>query len=147
MNWLMNFAVVGTLLAVALPVGAQTCVPFPVVGGKDFEVEKEVSFVGTGIVRSNWNTDFRVPSDPPFKRYVATILPEDRGEYQVRITLKYGDKTTETVYDNVIELPQNQLVMFNLTPRLERIPEQVNLVIGGVNAIGKNYTVSVVGCN
>jgi hypothetical protein len=147
MNWLANFVAVSTVLAVALPVSAQTCVPFQVVGGRGVEVEKEVSFLGTGIVRSNWNTDFRVPNDQAFSRYVATILPADRGEYQVRIVLKYADKTHETVYDNVIELPQNQLVLFNLTPRPNQPLDQVNLLIGGVNAIGKSYTVSVLGCN
>lgn len=131
----------------AAPAGTQSsCIPLRVIGGEGTQVEKEVSPPSTGITRNNWNTDFQIPPDSKFSRYIAAIFPIDGGPYQVLMSFKFADKTAETVYNDNVELNQDNYTLFTAIPRADKVPTQVNLSIGGLNAGGKSYTAAVSGC-
>jgi hypothetical protein len=151
MNYLKTLTIASTGLALALPLSlqsahAETCMPLPVVDGQSTQVSKVVSVPPTGVTRSNWNTDFAIPGDRRFSRYVATILPQNGGEYQVQMALKYPDDTADTVYDQTTTLPEQRAVNISGTPRIGQEPYQVNLTIGGIAAVGNSYTVRVAAC-
>jgi hypothetical protein len=141
--------VVGMTLLAGVPTQAQgqTCVPLQVVDGRGTQVEKSVSPPGTGVTRDNWNTDFVVPDGSQFNRYVAQISPNDAGEYRLFMALKYNNDTSDTVYDRVQQLSETNLYTIQGRPRNRPGPYQVNVAVGGLRAIGKNYTVSVLGCS
>ncbi|WP_421654749.1 hypothetical protein [Leptothermofonsia sp. ETS-13] len=140
-------AVTFAALPVTLSVRAQTCTPLKVVGGTGTQIQKTVSPPGAEIVRNNWNTDFAVPSTASFRRYIATILPKNGGEYTVQVSLKYNDNSADKVFDQTLKLPQNRSYRITGSPRLNANPYQVNLFVGGLSAVGNSYTASVVGCN
>jgi hypothetical protein len=146
MNWFSSLAATGLLLIATAPVSAQTCTPLQVVGSQQTEVEKEVSIPSTGISRSNWNTDFVVPRNSGFDRYTAAILSRVEGQYQVSMSLKYTDKTVDTVYDSPLRLPSDQFVLLTVVPRPGKVLDQINLSVGGISAIGNLYTLGVSGC-
>lgn len=126
---------------------AETCVPLQIVGGNGTQIQKRVSLPGTFTSRSNWNTDFVVPGDQAFRRYVATIEPLNRAKYHVQMFLKYGNSTADKVYDQAVALPQQQEFTVSGSPRIDTSPYQVNVSIGGVSALGNTYKVTVSGCN
>lgn len=146
MTLLGRIAVVSSIVCFSLPVSAQTCTPLRVVEGEGTQVQKSVSPPSAGVTQSNWNTDFVVPSRQVFKRYVATIAPEDGGEYIIKMALKYNNDTADKVYEQTVSLQEGKPLTIPGTPRLNAIPYQVNLEIGGLVAVGKSYTVSVSGC-
>ncbi|MBL1175248.1 hypothetical protein [Pantanalinema sp. GBBB05] len=83
-TWLGRTAIVSAVALASLPntpqsASAQTCIPLRAVGGGMTVVEKSVSPPGTGIIRDNWHTDFLVPSNQSFRRYVANIFPVNGG--------------------------------------------------------------------
>lgn len=149
MTWLGRIAVVSSVVCFSLPVSAQTCTPLRVVEGEgtQTQVQKSVSPPSTGVTRSNWNTDFVVPSRQVFRRYVATITPENGGEYIIKMALKYNDDTEDDVYEQTVSLQEGKPLTIPGGSRLNATPFQVNLEIGGLQAVGKSYTVSVSGCN
>ncbi|QZZ18721.1 hypothetical protein J5X98_14705 [Leptothermofonsia sichuanensis E412] len=147
-----SLVVAGTVLAtgisiIAQPARGQTqrCVPFRAIGGGT-RIEKSVSPPGTGVTRDNWNTDFIVPSNQNFRRYVASILPLNGGEYNLQMNLKYRDNTADTVYNRIARLPERKTYSISGTPRINANPYQVNVQVGGVPVIGNSYVVSVSGC-
>ncbi|HIK18900.1 MAG TPA: hypothetical protein IGS53_26950 [Leptolyngbyaceae cyanobacterium M33_DOE_097] len=147
-----SFVVVSAAVATSLPIliqpaSAQTCTPLQAIGDNTTTVEKSVSPPGTGITRDNWNTDFVVPSDRSFRRYVATIFPLNGGEYNVQMNLKYNNETADTVYNQVAELPERQPFSVTGASRPNANPYQVNLQVGGVPVIGNAYRVSVSACS
>jgi len=151
-TWLRQTALTVTVAA-GLPYGvyqapanAQACIPLEAVGKPVTEVEKSVSPPGTGITFDNWHTDFVVPSNQAFRRYIATIVPVNGGEYTVQMNLKYADDTADTVYNQTASLLEGRALSLVGLPRTDADPYQVNLQVGGVRAIGNAYRLSVVGC-
>jgi hypothetical protein len=137
----------GVVCLIGAPAIAQTCVPLAVVDGQGTQqIQKSVSPPGTGVTRDNWSTDFVVPSSQSFRRYVARILPENGGEYQVLVALKYNNDTADTVFNRTVELPQNRFYGIQGSARANATPYQVNVKVGGVKAIGNRYRVSALGC-
>jgi hypothetical protein len=129
------------------PAQAQSCRALPVVGGSGTEVEKSVSPPSTGVTRSNWNTDFFVPSNRSFRRYVARIVPKNGGEYNVTMSLKYNNDTADRAFERTIDLPEGKPYDIQGAARNNATPYQVNVEVGGVQAIGNTYTVSAFGCS
>jgi hypothetical protein len=142
--------VAGILLGLSLApsVRAETCTALNVIGGTGTEVKKTVSPMGTLVSNNNWNTDFAIPSGSTFNRYVATIVPENNANYDVKLNLKYSDNSTGGAYrkDNVA-VKVGQPLRIVGTPRANSDPFQVNVFVGGISAIGNTYTVSVLGCS
>lgn len=152
LTWLGRTAIVGTVVLASLPntpqsANAQTCVPLRAVGKNTTVVEKSVSPPGTGIIRDNWHTDFIVPSNRSFRRYIANIMPINGGDYNVQMHLKYNDDSADTVYNQLTGLPERRAFAITGTPRTNANPYQVNLQVGGVPVIGNSYRVSVSACS
>jgi hypothetical protein len=129
------------------PVRSQTCYPLRVVGGQSTQIQKKVSAPGTVLVRSNWNTDFVVPSEQVFNRFVVTVVPKNGGEYKLQMSLKYNNDTADQVYNQTAKLPEGRPFNMAGPKRNNATPYQVNVSVGGLAAVGNSYTVSAVGCN
>jgi hypothetical protein len=142
----------GILLGVAFTspiesVKAQTCVPLKVIGGNGTKVKKTVSPLSTLVTNNNWNTDFAVPGGRSFNRYVATIVPENNANYDVKLNLKYSDNTSnESDRQDNIAVKARQPLRLEGIPRSQSEPFQVNVFVGGNSATGNTYTLSVSGC-
>jgi hypothetical protein len=141
------------LLSVQLPTQAQTCTPLSLVGGQGSEVTKTVSGptipgpFGIKVKRNNWNTDWAVPGGRKFKSFVATIVSEDGGSFDIRMFLKYSDQTAGEFFNqNGTQLEPGKPLKIEATPRPEDNPFQVNIFVNGLSAIGQTYRASVVGC-
>jgi hypothetical protein len=142
----------GIVIGLSAPALA-SCRALRVIGGSGTKVGKEVSPPGTLIfVKNNWNTDFVVPSDANFNYYIANLTARNRGEYDVKLFLKYSDNTDDkfvdrTVFvdrdDEVIRLPAAPDVA---TPRRNEDPYQINVFVGGIEATGNTYNLEVLGC-
>ncbi|NJO40087.1 MAG: hypothetical protein HC769_13215 [Cyanobacteria bacterium CRU_2_1] len=128
------------------------CISLSLVGGDGTEVTKETSpptIPGPfGLeVRNNWNTDWVVPSGQIFQEFIVTIVPHSTAEYNIEMNLKYADDTADEFYDeSSIDLTAEQSLIIRATPRSSDQPYQVNVAIGGLNAIGVRYTASVQAC-
>ncbi len=135
-------------LSFAFSTRAETCTALKVIGGKGYQVKKNVSPISTLVTNNNWNTDFAVPGGRSFNRYIATIIPENNANYDVKLNLKYSDNRVSES-----ERRDNVAVKVHRPLRLEGIPLsvgepfQINVFVGGISAIGNTYTVSVAGCN
>ena len=128
-------------------VQAETCTDLNIIGASGISAKKTVSPFSTLVTNNNWNTDFAVPSEPSFSRFVATIVPENNANYDLELNLKYSNETSDGSYKkgNVGVTFGYPLRLVGL-PRPNSEPYQVNVSVGGLNAIGKTYTVSVEGC-
>jgi hypothetical protein len=144
---LLGFLGLISLSLLSSPSQAETCTDLNLIGGTGTKVTKTVSPFSTLVTNNNWNTDFAVPSDRSFNRYLATILPENNANYDIELNLKYNDSSSSSGYkkDNVAVVAGQQLVL-SAMPISKRNPFQVNIFVGGLNAIGNTYTVSVSGC-
>ncbi|MBD2021327.1 hypothetical protein H6F43_14190 [Leptolyngbya sp. FACHB-36] len=147
MRSLGKLVVIGAVVCTGLPVNAQVCTPLRVVEGTGTQVQKKVSVPGTPTSRSNWNTDFAVPSGRSFSRYVATIRPANTGQYDVQMFLKYPNNTADKVFDQRASYRERNSYTIPGSPRLNANPYQINVFVGGVGAVGNTYTLSVAGCN
>lgn len=139
-----------TLLLIAnAPLKAENCTPLRVVGGEGTQVKKTVSQPGLIVVRDNWNTDFAVAGDRPFRRYIAILRSESKenANFSVEMHLKYSDGTSDEPFQGNIELSPGESENITGSPRVDQQPYQINLSVGGVGAVGKAYTLSVRGCN
>ncbi|MBR8831394.1 MAG: hypothetical protein N5P05_002049 [Chroococcopsis gigantea SAG 12.99] len=143
-----------SLLAVDLAAKAETCIPLSLVGGQGDKVTKTVSqptikspLGGIDITRNNWNTDWAVPGDRSFHRFIATVSSPKGGSFDIKMFLKYSDQTTGEFFntDGVSIQPDKPLIL-KADNRPDDVPYQVNLFIGGLNHMGNTYTASVVGC-
>jgi hypothetical protein len=106
-----------------------------------------LGIVGVDITRNNWNTDWAVPSERKFRRFVATIVSENGGSFDIKMYLKYSDQTAGEFYNSDgVQLTPGKPLTIEATPRPEDEPYQVNLFVGGLNHIGNTYTASVSGC-
>ncbi len=149
--------ILASILSLNLPVQAETCTPILVVGGQGNTVTKTVSpptipagplgIVGVDVTRNNWNTDWAVPGDVKFRRFLVTINSNDGGPFDIRMYLKYSDQTTGEFYNTEgVQFQSGQPLKIEATPRPEDEPYQVNLLVNGIESLGKTYTASVVGC-
>lgn len=139
--------VISATVLTSIPAQAQTCAALPAVDAKGTQIQKSVSPPGTGVTRDNWNTDFAVPKNRSFRRYIARIVPENGGEYRVLMALKYSNDTSSTVFDRTVQLPEQRAYNIQGVARANSTPYQVNVAVGGVRAVGNTYTVSAFGCN
>jgi hypothetical protein len=134
-----------TVLGNNLPVSAQTCYALRAVGAQSTQIEKKVSAPGTLFSRSNHNTDFAVPSEQAYSRFVTTVLPKNGGEYKIQMTLKYSNNTADQVYNQTVTLPEKKPFTISGATRNNATPYQVNVNVGGLAATGNTYKVSVCG--
>ncbi len=134
-----------------------TCIPLAVVGGYDGQtaVSKKVTPptvpgpFGIRFARSNWHTDWLVPSENRFERFVATIAPEagETGSFDIRLALKYSDATADELYDRRdYDIGTNGPLEVAAVPRAGQQPYQVNLFVGGIEHIGNRYSATLQGC-
>jgi hypothetical protein len=136
-----------TFLTLQDKASAQSCSPLEVVDGKGSAVKKSVSPPSTGITNSNWNTDFSVSGDTKFRSYVVNIVPVKTGNYDVKAYLKYSNNTSDQIYDKTnIKLVAGQPLEIVARSRQQQLPYQVNVLVGGLEAIGNSYQVSARGC-
>lgn len=138
---------IGITLISGLAANAQVCTPLAVVGANRSQIEKKVSVPGAGpIARDNWNTDFSVAGNRAYSTYVATITPKNGGVYSVAMNLKYPNDSVDKVFDEKITLKEGQLFRIRGSSRISGKPYQINLSVGGVEAVGNSYIASVAGC-
>jgi hypothetical protein len=139
----------GLLLSLSFVSSAQAdeCYPLNVIGDIGTTVKKTVSPFSTLVTSNNWNTDFSVPSDRSFNSYEATIIPENDANYDLELSLKYRDRSSSRSYkkDNVGVKVGQPLKLIGV-PQSPRNPSQINVFVGGLNAIGNTYSISVEGC-
>ncbi|WP_373480424.1 hypothetical protein [Geminocystis sp.] len=141
------------MVTVNLPALAETCIPLSLVGGEGSKVTKTVSQptipgpFGITITRNNWNTDWAIPGGINFNRFVTTITAPNGGSFNLSLFLKYSDQTSEEVFNkqNVTIDPEKPLIIEKKSAPND-FPFQVNLLLGGIEQIGRTYTASVVGC-
>ena len=156
-NYFAYAAAIGIPVAAALGLGmssptqAQTCRSLEDVGGGGIEITKKVSPppIGIGLfpIRSNWHTDFAVPGGSNFQYFVATILPVEGSSYDIDVNLKYSDDTLDQAYAvRNTALTVGEPLRVRADSRPSNNPFQVNVRVGGLNAEGNTYTVSVVAC-
>jgi hypothetical protein len=137
----------------------ETCIPIPLVGGQGNQVIKTVSpptipagplgMLGVNITSNNWNTDWAVPlgDGKPFRRFVVTLLSNDGGPFETRMYLKYGDQTSDEFFNQKsLQLPNDKPLKVEAIPRANNQPYQVNIFVAGIDALGKSYSATVVGC-
>ena len=61
--------------------------------------------------------------------------------------LKYSDETASEHYNNTnVFIDQRKPLKIEATPRIGDMPYQVNVFVGGLENLGHNYRVSVMGC-
>lgn len=147
------FAIFASLISFPFPSQGETCMPLSLVGGQGSEVTKTVSQptipgpFGVDITRNNWNTDWAVPSDRSFRSFVATIVSEKGGSFDIKMYLKYSDQTAGEFYNaSGVQLNSRDPLKITAGSRTNDEPYQVNLFIGGLNHIGNSYKASVFGC-
>ena len=127
---------------------AETCTPLELVGEQGNSITKTVTLPSLGFTRTNWNTDWSVPSNRQFKRFEATIASEKNNSYKIKMYLKYSDGTASQFYNNdEVRIIAGTPLKIEATPRAKEQPYQVNLLIGGLKATGQTYTAKVVGCH
>jgi hypothetical protein len=139
-------ATLGLMLSTISVVEARTCTPLQVVGGSGTQVEKKITPGGTLLTNDNWNTDFAVPSGANFNRYVAAITPKDNANYSIKLFLKYSNNTVDKFYDQTAPLKKGKLLLISGEPRARESPYQINVLVGGLEAIGTEYSLTVSGC-
>ncbi len=139
-------SIISATMFTSLPAKAQSCVALPVVDGRGTQVQKSVSPPGTGVTRDNWSTDFTVPSNQSFRRYIARVVPRNGGEYNVLMALKYNNDTADNVFNRTLQLVEGRPYSIQGSARANATPYQVNVEVGGLKAIGNTYTVSTLGC-
>ncbi|ASC73903.1 hypothetical protein XM38_048770 [Halomicronema hongdechloris C2206] len=138
----------GVMLAgSAAPAVAQSCTPLSVVGGEGAEVEKTVSPPSFLVTGNNWNTDFSVPSDTRFSRFIVNFVSQDGTVYDVDVNLKYSNDSVDTPYSvDSLTVMEADPVEIGVNARVGETPYQVNLRVGGIEAEGNTYRASVLGC-
>ena len=151
--------IIASICSLNLPVQAETCQAIPLVGGQGNQVMKTVSpptipagplgMLGVNITNNDWNTDWAVPlgDGKPFRRFLVTLLSNDGGPFEVRMYLKYGDQTSDEFFNQKsLQLPNDKPLKIEAIPRANNQPYQVNVFVAGINALGKSYSATVVGC-
>lgn len=136
----------GAILSINPVAEARNCRPLAVVGGNGTVVEKKITPGGTLFTNDNWNTDFAVPSGRNFNLYTATITAKDNANYAIKLFLKYSNNTTDKFYDQTTPLKKGKPLVISGEPRARESPYQINVLVGGLEAIGTEYSLTVSGC-
>jgi hypothetical protein len=136
----------GTILSMTARAEARSCRALEVVGGNGTVVEKKITPGGTLFTNDNWNTDFAVPSGANFNLYTATITVKDNANYAIKLFLKYSNNTLDKFYDQTIPLKKGKPLVITGEPRARESPYQINVLVGGIEAIGTEYSLTVSGC-
>ena len=142
-----TLAVTGVMLAPKPTQAQTTCAPLSIVGSNQTEIEKKVSPPSFLFTQTNWNTDFVVPSESRFDRFIARVTSFEGSTYNIDVNLKYSDDTVDQAYSARQEnLAVNAPREITVYPRVGAQPYQINMFIGGAEADENVYTVSVRGC-
>jgi hypothetical protein len=140
--------VAGLPLPLLAQVSSDRCLPLKVIGGSGTTVSKQISPPpGVFVLKDNWNTDFAVPENSYFKEYLATITPTTTGDYQMRFVLKYADGNEDRFFDQRAQLRDGLPFTLQAISRPLESPSLINLFIGGTNASGSQYELTLYGCN
>jgi hypothetical protein len=133
---------------VQAPLKAETCIPLKVVEGEGTSVKKTVSPPSLLFIQNDWNTDFAVPSNSQFRKYIATIQSQAKESATVttQMFLKYSNGTADQGFNGTFVIPVGETKTLVAMPRMGQQPYQVNLNIGGFKGVGFIYTLSVQGC-
>jgi hypothetical protein len=136
-----------------LSYSAETCTALQAVGGEPGQtvVEKTVTAPSipiriASLKRDNWNTDFAVPSNVKYRRYVATLNPQTDGTYSIRMYLKYSNGTADETYNQKPNLAAGKSLVMSGKPRAKEQPYQVNIFVGDIESVAKSYKISVKAC-
>jgi hypothetical protein len=158
-----------TLLGTSIPVQAQApipipvrpasstvvaqsgrCIPLQVVEGYQDQtvVQKNVSPASALFVQSNWNTDFIVPPNRSFRSFVGKVQATDGlgRSFDLQMNLKYANGSVTQAYNATVPLKANQSQTMTGYPQTNMQPYQVNMVVGGVDALNTNYVLTVNAC-
>lgn len=146
-----------SIVSLNLLAQAETCTPIIVAGGQSNTITKAVSpptipagplgLIGVDVTTNNWNTDWAVPGDVKFRRFIVTVTSNDGGPFDIKMYLKYSDQTSSEFYNTQgVQFQPNVPLKLVAEPRPEDEPYQVNLLVNGLEALGKTYTASAVGC-
>lgn len=144
--------------AIAFPAFSSNCEPLPVVGGEDNQVTKEVSPPSfrapvpgpvSPRIRDNWRTDWFVPTGLTYTSYEVIFMPHVNRNFDVSMSLRYPDDRRQRFFRRLrSDFRANEPIIVNGEPdRTDLAPFQVNVNVGGVQAVGARYTVAVAGCN
>lgn len=137
----------------ACPVGT-IAQPLPLVGGDGSEVEKTPQNPPLPVpgpipglrIRDNFNTDWEIPGGTAFDQLTVVIIPAESDDYDVEISLKYGDDSSDRIYNQSdTELVAGDPVVITVEPRDSLHPYQVNVRIGD-ESIGNRYRATAIGC-
>lgn len=123
-----------------------SCSSLNVVGGVGTEVMKKVTPPSLPFFHNNWNTDFSVDRRFDYYRYVATFMPDDDGQYAIKMYLKYSNNTDDRFYDQKVKLAAGQPFTITATSRRDEQPYQINIFVGDLVSVGKTYKLTVDGC-
>jgi hypothetical protein len=140
------------------PAFPSNCEPLPVVGGEGNEITKEVSPPSFSAsvpgpvsprIRSNWRTDWFVPTGRTYTSYVVIFMPRANRNFDVSMSLRYPDDGNQRFFRRRrVDFRANEPITVEATPdRVDLAPFQVNTNVGGVQAVGARYTMAVAGCN
>lgn len=140
------------------PAFPRNCQPLPVVGGEGNEVTKEVSPPSFSAplpgpvsprVRSNWRTDWFVPTGQTYTSYMVIFMPRANRNFDVSMSLRYPDDSTQRFFRRRrVDFRANEPITVEAAPeQVDLAPFQVNTNVGGIQAVGARYTVAVAGCN
>ncbi|MEM1251712.1 MAG: hypothetical protein AAGI69_04710 [Cyanobacteria bacterium P01_H01_bin.21] len=143
-----------TALEDVCPAGT-TAEPLPLVGGEGSEVEKTPANPGLPVpgpipglltIRDNFNTDWEIPGGRSFEQFTVVVIPEETDDYDVEISLKYGDNSSDRLYDEGdTELVAGEPIVVTVEPRESLHPYQVNVRVGD-ESIGNRYRATAFGC-
>ncbi|MEM9486554.1 MAG: hypothetical protein AAGA83_22995 [Cyanobacteria bacterium P01_F01_bin.116] len=131
-----------------------TAQPLPLVGGEGSEVEKTPQNPPLPLpgpipglrLRDNFNTDWEIPGGTNYEQFTIIVIPEESDDYDVEISLKYGDDTSDRLYNQGdIELIEGEPIVVSVEPRETLHPYQVNVRIGD-ESIGNRYRATALGC-
>lgn len=125
---------------------SQTCTSLYDVGDKEVRVQKRVSELGLGLNRTNWNTDFAISPDQPFRRFWVKVVSEGISSSDIAVYLKYKDSSPQKfLAQRDLDSPEVKYVV--AIPASKEKPFQVNVRIGDFILFGKSYIVSASGCS
>lgn len=131
-----------------------TAQPLPLVGGEGSEVEKTPQNPPLPVpgpipglrIRDNFNTDWEIPGGSVYEQFTIIVIPEETDDYDVEISLKYGDDTSDRIYnEGDTELVQGEPILVTVEPRDTLHPYQVNVRVGD-ESIGNRYRATAIGC-
>lgn len=149
LNKLDCLGTVGLFISLALipSAYAETCYLLPMSKTTNTIIKKTISPIATILTDDNWHTDFVIFSDRSFNSYEATIVSDHTASYNVELNLIYRDHRFNQSYkkDNVTIAFGKPLRLLGI-PKSIHDPSQINMLVGGISAIGNTYTIFVEGC-